>query len=95
MLMLDANVLIYAYRSEEKQHAAARVWLEQPQVHVIETGAHFFSVLSSLLESAQIRGPLVTDTALAALAIENGATLCTTDRDFARFAGLKWLDPLR
>ena len=142
MLMLDANVLIYAYRSEEKQHAAARAWLERvfagpepvglpwqtmlafmrittnhriferplpmqtaqrivagwldhPQVHVIEAGAHFFSVLSSLLESAQIRGPLVTDTALAALAIENGATLCTTDCDFARFAGLKWLDPLR
>lgn len=142
MLMLDANVLIYAYRSEEKQHAAARTWLErvfaapepiglpwqtmlaflritanhriferplpmpkaqqivagwldQRQVHVIDAGEHFFSVLSSLLDSAQIRGPLVTDAALAALAIENGATLCTTDRDFARFVGLKWPTTLR
>jgi predicted nucleic acid-binding protein len=35
------------------------------------------------------------DAAIAALAIEHGATLCTTDRDFARFAGLKWRNPLQ
>ena len=34
------------------------------------------------------------DAALAALAIEHGATLHTTDRDFARYRGLKWTNPL-
>jgi uncharacterized protein len=42
---------------------------------------------------AQVSGPLVTDTALAALALEHGATLCSADRDFRRFGGLKLLDP--
>lgn len=32
--------------------------------------------------------------ALAALAIEHGATLCTTDRDFARFPALTWTNPI-
>jgi predicted nucleic acid-binding protein len=34
------------------------------------------------------------DAVLAAIAVENGATLCTTDRDFARFPGLAWTNPL-
>jgi predicted nucleic acid-binding protein len=41
-----------------------------------------------------VSGALVTDAALASLAMEQGATLCTTDRDFARFRGLKLLNPL-
>ena len=141
MLMLDANLLIYAYHVEHEQHAAARAWLEHafaghepiglpwqtllaflrittnhrvferplamakaqqiaagwldhPGVHVTPHGENFFAVLSSLLRPAQVRGPLVTDAALAALAITSGATLCTTDRDFARFPGLKWINPL-
>ena len=39
-------------------------------------------------------GGLVTDAHLAALAIEHGALLCSTDRDFGRFPGLRWADPL-
>jgi uncharacterized protein len=35
----------------------------------------------------------VTDAALAALALEHGATLCSVDRDFRRFRGLKLIDP--
>jgi uncharacterized protein len=34
------------------------------------------------------------DAVLAAIALEHGATVCTTDRDFSRFAGLKWTNPL-
>jgi hypothetical protein len=34
------------------------------------------------------------DAVIAAIAIENGATLHTTDRDFSRFPGLKWMNPL-
>ena len=44
---------------------------------------------------AQVSGPLVTDAALAALAMEQGATLCSTDRDFRRFQGLKLVDPVQ
>jgi uncharacterized protein len=38
---------------------------------------------------------LTTDAHLAALAIEHGALLCSCDADFSRFAGLRWVDPLR
>jgi len=41
-----------------------------------------------------IRGPLVNDAYLAALAIEHGCELITTDSDFARFPGLRWRHPL-
>ena len=43
---------------------------------------------------ASIQGPLVTDAYLAALAIEHGCELVTTDSDFARFQGLRWRHPL-
>ena len=43
---------------------------------------------------ADVRGPLVADAYLAALAIEHGCELITTDSDFARFPGLRWRHPL-
>jgi toxin-antitoxin system PIN domain toxin len=43
---------------------------------------------------AEVQGPLVTDAYLAALAIEHGCELITTDSDFARFPGLRWRHPL-
>jgi uncharacterized protein len=46
------------------------------------------------LHDGQAIGPLVMDAVLAALAIEHGANLCTTDRDFSRFPGLDWTNPL-
>lgn len=52
-----------------------------------------------LLEKLTVRngaaGPLLSDAVLAAIALENGATLATTDGDFRRFAGLKTINPLR
>jgi toxin-antitoxin system PIN domain toxin len=41
-----------------------------------------------------IKGPLVADAYIAALAIEHGCELITTDSDFARFPGLRWRHPL-
>jgi hypothetical protein len=41
-----------------------------------------------------IKGPLVADAYIAALAIEHGCELITTDGDFARFSGLRWRHPL-
>lgn len=68
-------------------------WLARPQAVIVEPGERYWSILQDLLQRAQVKGALVTDAALAALAIEQGATLCTTDRDFRRFDGLKLLDP--
>ena len=51
-------------------------------------------MLRELLEPLGTAGNLTTDAHLAALAIEHGAELCSTDRDFSRFTGLRWADPL-
>jgi uncharacterized protein len=51
-------------------------------------------VLRDLLEPLGTAGNLTTDAHLAALAIEHGAELCSTDADFSRFAGLRWANPL-
>ncbi len=73
---------------------AVQSWLAQPVVQLLHPGERHWDTLCGLLAGAQISGHLVADAHLAALALENGATLCTTDRDFSRFPGLKLLNPL-
>ena len=68
-------------------------WLQRPQVVVVEPGDRYWDILREQLAQAKVSGPLVTDASLAALALEQGATLCSTDRDFLRFTTLKRLDP--
>jgi uncharacterized protein len=70
-------------------------WLEEPGAGVLDPSEQHWALLRKLLTSSQSRGPLVMDAHLAALAIEHGATLCSTDQDFARFPGLRWFNPLR
>ena len=140
MILVDANVLLYAYQPRSEFHqrcrawveeafsgeepvclawvtvlafvristnprifeqpllpgeAAATVasWLERPSVSVLEAGERCWEIFRQLLVDAQASGPLVTDAFLAALALENGATLVTTDRDFTRFPNLKLKNP--
>ena len=69
-------------------------WLAQSNVDVLEAGEQHWALLRQTLVERQAAGPVVSDAHLAALAIEHGATLATTDRDFARFAGLKTSNPL-
>jgi toxin-antitoxin system PIN domain toxin len=69
-------------------------WLERPQVIALEAGDTHWRMLKPLLETAGTAGNLTTDAHLAALAIEHDATLCSTDSDFARFAALRWMNPL-
>jgi toxin-antitoxin system PIN domain toxin len=76
-----------------KACAIASAWLERPQVIVVEPGGRFWELFQEQVARGQVSGSLVTDAALAALALEHGATLCSTDRDFRRFDGLKVLDP--
>jgi toxin-antitoxin system PIN domain toxin len=72
----------------------ARTLLSQSQVIVIEPGPRHAEILEQLVVDYRISGPLFTDAALAALAIEHGATLASTDRDFSRFPHLRWINPL-
>lgn len=69
-------------------------WLARPNFGTVEPGETHWEILSRLMTTTQCRGPLVMDAHLAALAIEHGATLATTDRDFARFPELQWMNPL-
>lgn len=141
MILVDANLLLYAYQPRAPQHAAAKAWLEsalngpqlfrvawltvwaflrigtnpriferplsiaeaeaavsawleQGNADILEPGERHWEILGRLMREGQATGPLVMDAVLAALAIEHGATLCTTDRDFARFRGLEWTNPL-
>lgn len=140
MIIVDANVLLYAYNPSSPHHERCRSWLESalngseqlgfpwqtvlafvriatnpqvftrplsameaasivdewfacPQAMRVEPADGYWDLLKEQLVVAQISGQLVSDAALATLAIQNGARLCTTDRDFARFAGLKTFDP--
>jgi len=69
-------------------------WLQLPNVRVPEPHGDYWLHLRSLVTATNARGPAVSDAALAALSIEHAAILHTADRDFARFPGLKWKNPL-
>lgn len=141
MILVDANLLVYAHASSLPQHAAARSWLaaqltggariaiawptllafvrlvsntrvfERPEpipaawnqveawlgckgVWVPSPTEQHAGVLAPLLQMSGLRSNDVPDAHLAALALEHGLTLCTTDAGFARFPGLRWVDPL-
>jgi len=141
LILLDANVLLYAYDRASERHRTAAAWLEtalsetetvglswsvllaflrittsrrilreplsmaeaasavsqwleRPNVRVLEPGESHWEILRSLLVEAQVLAGDVMDAHLAALTIEHGATVCTRDRDFTRFPGLRTLDPL-
>ena len=141
MILVDANLLLYAHDPRSAHHEASRVWLQtmlsgpelvrfawltlwaflristnprvferplsakeaeglvsswlaQPVAGLLEPGERHWEILTGLMQSGQTTGPLVMDAAIAAMAIEHGATLCTSDRDFARFPGLKWINPI-
>jgi uncharacterized protein len=69
-------------------------WMEQPNVRMLVPGERHWPILRQMMMEGQARGPLLTDAQLAALTIEHGGVLHTTDRDFARFPGLRWTNPL-
>jgi toxin-antitoxin system PIN domain toxin len=141
MILIDANLLLYAYHPRAEQHQKSRTWLEavlsgpdlvrfawltlwaflriatnarvfewplstpeaeaaisswlaQPTAGILEPGERHWGILCDLVRDGQAAGPLVMDAVLAAIAVEHGATLCTTDRDFSRFSRLRWTNPL-
>ncbi len=141
MIVIDANILLYAYDADSDKHAKARAWVEevfsgaspvglpwqtvsafmrivtnprltgkrftpaevveivdewvnQPNVRLLGPGDDHWNFLRQMMVDGQARGPLVTDAQLAALTIEYGGVLHTTDRDFSRFPGLRWKNPI-
>lgn len=141
MILVDANLLIYAVNAAAPQHVAARSWLDGRMNSLARVGLPWTSllaflrlvtnprvfqspltmtdawkqvdawlgsgaawvpapterhagILARLLAAPGLHGNLVPDAHLAALAIEHGLELNSTDSDFARFAGLKWRNPL-
>ncbi len=65
-----------------------------PNVIPVLPGKRHWMIFERLCRTANAKGNMVTDAYLAALAIETGAEWITSDRDFARFPGLKWHSPL-
>jgi toxin-antitoxin system PIN domain toxin len=91
-LRLSTNPKVFEQPLSSVEAAAAvSSWLERPNVAVTEPGDRYWDILRRLLDDGQCAGPLVM---VAALAIEHGATLYSTDRDFSRFPGLSWRNPL-
>ncbi|MBE7500305.1 MAG: type II toxin-antitoxin system VapC family toxin [Verrucomicrobiales bacterium] len=74
--------------------AHVRAWLAQPPVRVLQPGSRFETLFLDYLAQLGTAGNLTTDAQLAALAVEQQAELHSTDSDFARFAGLRWVNPL-
>ena len=142
MILVDANLLLYAEDALSQQHETARTWwdaqlsgaspvclswgvlcafiristnsrvydrplnldqatsrvqswLDQPCVRLVHPTERHWTVLQELLKEGQALGNLVTDAHLAALAVQHGCTLMSTDGDFARFPKLKWSNPLK
>ena len=141
MIVLDANILLYAYDTEAAQHRSARAyvqrvfsapdligipihsvaaflrimthtglrigrfsleeaieivdeWFVLPQVRMLVPGDRHWSMLRNTILEGHAAGRLVTDAEIAAITIEYGGELQTNDRDFARFPGLRWKNPL-
>lgn len=69
-------------------------WLDRTGVELGMPTERHWAVLLKMARGGQARGPLVMDAHLAALTAEHGGVLYTTDRDFARFEGLKFRNPL-
>lgn len=74
--------------------AQAELWIGRDNIWIPQPTERHAAIVLRLLKDANRGGNLVSDAHLAALAIEHGLTLCSTDSDFARFSGLRWVNPL-
>jgi len=70
-------------------------WLNLPHVRILYPGDRHWGLLKQLGAETRASGNFITDAAIAAIAMEHGATIHTNDRDFARFPGLRWENPLQ
>jgi uncharacterized protein len=67
---------------------------DRPNCVVVAPGPRHWEIVARLCRDTDAKGNLIADAYLAALAIETGSEWITTDRDYARFPGLRWRHPL-
>jgi uncharacterized protein len=70
-------------------------WLTLPHIHIAQPSESHFVRLRAQLERLGTAGNLTTDVHLATLAMERGYVLYSTDSDFVRFPGLRWINPCK
>ena len=141
MILVDANLLVYAHVASFQQHTRARSWLDEqlngstlvglawpsllaflrlvtnPRVFdrpaptaqawaqvqawlsrdnawIPHPGERHAALLGEVLAIPGVHANLIPDAHLAALALEHGLMVCSTDSDFARFPNVRWTNPL-
>jgi len=94
-IRIGTNTRVFEHPlSLEQALTRVQSWLDQPCARIIRPTERHWTVFKQMLTDGQAVANLVTDAHLAALAIEHGCELASTDSDFARFPNLKWLNPL-
>jgi toxin-antitoxin system PIN domain toxin len=78
----------------ERAFEFAGALLAEPAAVLVAPGQRHWEIYRNLCVAAGAKGNLTADAFIAALAIESGCELITTDRDFSRFRGLRWRHPL-
>jgi hypothetical protein len=74
--------------------AQVEAWLDAPATWVPQPGNRHRELLGGLMIGADLRGNLVSDAVIAAICLEHGLAVVSADSDFARFTGLRWINPL-
>jgi toxin-antitoxin system PIN domain toxin len=94
-IRIGTNPRVFEHPLSVKQ-AISRVqdWLDQPCTRLIHPTERHWVVFQEMLTAGQASANLVPDAHLAALAIEHGCALYSSDSDFSRFPRLKWRNPL-
>ena len=93
-LRISTNPRLPGARPPAEAAGQVEEWLKQPNVRVLSADEDHWHILKQMIFEGQAFGPRVSDAQIAALTIENGAVLYSSDRDFARFSGLRWTNPL-
>jgi hypothetical protein len=94
-LRISTNSRLPGARPASEATEEVEDWLRQPNVRIIVPGDDHWRLLRKMIFEGQAFGPMVSDAQIAAVTIEYGAVLYSTDRDFARFPGLRWVNPLQ
>ena len=68
-------------------------WLDAPRAWLAEPSNNYRTVFTSLIRTHDVRGALITDAQLAALALDHGVPIVSHDGDFARFTSVEWINP--
>ncbi len=79
----------------DQSFAFVSALVERPAARIVGPGPDHLDILERLCRESGATGKLIADAQHAAVAIEHGCTMVSTDSDFNRFPGLRWQHPLR